>query len=270
MVIAIAAIVLLGGGGGRSSGGSTYSQSLTAGLTPLISANQQLSSTLLALPSNDAHPTGAQTAAQQAQTALTSGQGAVGVLTVPTGSAPLSQQVKQALAEETGYLQVVSAILGSPTAAAATQLVPLASSTTAALVPLDSIISNASSSIGGTNNLVLWAQRQAGNAQRARIQAQNNTLQQAVHSASQSASSGGGGSSPASSSTDCGGGLIAGPDTSCPFAQSVETAYEQAPGAAATVEAYSPVTNQTYAMSCAPAGSGVTCSGGNNASVTFP
>jgi hypothetical protein len=27
---------------------------------------------------------------------------------------------------------------------------------------------------------------------------------------------------------------------------------------------------ETYAMNCAPAGSGITCSGGNNASVTFP
>jgi hypothetical protein len=35
------------------------------------------------------------------------------------------------------------------------------------------------------------------------------------------------------------------------------------------VQAYSPVTGQTYVMSCAPAGSGVTCSGANNASVSW-
>jgi hypothetical protein len=185
---------------------------------------------------------------------------------VPSGSTQLSQQVKQALAEDGGYLQVVSAILGAPSAAAAAQLQPLASSATAALVPIDGVITNASSSVGGTNNLVVWAQAQAANAQRARTQAQNNAVQQAIHNAQSS----GTGAAPAAASTDCGNGLIAGPDTSCPFAENVQSAYDQAQGSVATVEAYSPVTNQTYSMSCAPAGSGVTCTGGNNASVTFP
>ena len=36
-----------------------------------------------------------------------------------------------------------------------------------------------------------------------------------------------------------------------------------------TVQVYSPVTGQTYTMSCSPAGSGVTCSGGNGASVSW-
>ena len=69
--------------------------------------------------------------------------------------------------------------------------------------------------------------------------------------------------------SDCGGGTHAGPNTSCSFAQNVRDAYNQAPGATASVQVYSPVTNQTYTMSCAPAGTGVTCSGGNNASATW-
>lgn len=266
-VIAVVAVVLLSSSGSSSSSStsSAYSQKLAAALSPLITANQQLSSSLTALTTSSS-ASSAQTAVQQDQSALTSAQGAIGILTVPSSSIQLSQSAKQALAEESGYLQAVSGILGSPTAAAATQLQPLASSTTAALVPLDATVANASNSIGGTNNLVLWAQSQASKAQKARFNA-------IAHSQSQSASATSGNSS-ASASTNCGGGLIAGPDTSCPFAQQVENAYEQAPGAstgaAATVEAYSPVTGQTYAMSCAPAGSGVTCNGGNNASVTFP
>jgi hypothetical protein len=76
---------------------------------------------------------------------------------------------------------------------------------------------------------------------------------------------------PASSSgaRDCGGGLHAGPNTSCPFAQNVRDAYDAAPGTTASVRVFSPVTRQTYTMSCAAAGSGVTCSGANNASVTW-
>jgi hypothetical protein len=68
---------------------------------------------------------------------------------------------------------------------------------------------------------------------------------------------------------NCGGGLHAGPNTSCPFAQNVRDAYNAAPGTTASVRVFSPVTGQTYTMSCAPAGSGVTCSGANNASVTW-
>ena len=68
---------------------------------------------------------------------------------------------------------------------------------------------------------------------------------------------------------DCPGGLHAGPNTSCPFAQNVRDAYDSAPGTTASVRVFSPVTGQTYTMSCAAAGSGVTCSGANNASVTW-
>jgi hypothetical protein len=72
-----------------------------------------------------------------------------------------------------------------------------------------------------------------------------------------------------SGGTDCGGGVHAGPNTSCPFARNVRDAYTAAPGTTASVRVFSPVTGQTYTMSCAPAGSGVTCSGANNASVTW-
>ena len=75
--------------------------------------------------------------------------------------------------------------------------------------------------------------------------------------------SGGGGQTP------CGGGLSVGPNTTCAFAENVRSAYgASGPG---TVAVFSPVTNQTYSMTCNnQAKSGVVCTGGNNASVYFP
>lgn len=74
-------------------------------------------------------------------------------------------------------------------------------------------------------------------------------------------------SNPAPSSrTSCGGDLSAGPNTSCPFAESVRASY---PGSGAPFEVYSSVTGQTYTMQCTT-GSPHVCTGGNNASVYFP
>jgi hypothetical protein len=79
--------------------------------------------------------------------------------------------------------------------------------------------------------------------------------------------SAGGGSGGYAGPRSCGGGLSVGPDTTCPFAEEVRSAYEShGPG---VVAAYSPVTGQTYAMSCS-VGSDVVCTGGENASVYFP
>jgi hypothetical protein len=68
--------------------------------------------------------------------------------------------------------------------------------------------------------------------------------------------------------TSCGGGLSVGPNTTCSFAQNVEAAYRSnGPG---TVDVFSPVTNQTYSMTCNNQSSGVVCTGANNATVYFP
>jgi serine/threonine-protein kinase len=73
----------------------------------------------------------------------------------------------------------------------------------------------------------------------------------------------GGGSSSATpvGSIDCGGGLTAGPHTSCAFATNVQQAYDQTSGGDETVTAFSPVTGQSYTESCGPTTSGVTCTG---------
>ena len=73
---------------------------------------------------------------------------------------------------------------------------------------------------------------------------------------------------PVANGTDCGGGVYAGPDTSCPFALNVAANYT---GAGADY-AYSPVTGLDYTMYC-NGGEGaldtVTCTGGDNALVDF-
>lgn len=67
----------------------------------------------------------------------------------------------------------------------------------------------------------------------------------------------------------CGGELTVNSDTSCPFAEAVEKAYyEEVGSGGGTVEAYSPVTEKLYSMSCS--GSPHECVGGNDAVVYFP
>jgi hypothetical protein len=67
---------------------------------------------------------------------------------------------------------------------------------------------------------------------------------------------------------DCGGGVRAGPNTSCPFALNVADEYN-ASGGATRISVYSPTTGETYRMTCSE-GSPNVCTGGNNASVYIP
>jgi hypothetical protein len=71
---------------------------------------------------------------------------------------------------------------------------------------------------------------------------------------------------PISSKADCGNGLTVGPNTSCPFAENVRTAYESS--GSGVLDVYSPTTGQTYRMYCT-SGSPVVCTGGHGASVYF-
>lgn len=74
---------------------------------------------------------------------------------------------------------------------------------------------------------------------------------------------------PAPTRESCGGELEVNSYTTCPFAEDVEEAYFAEVGSGSgSVEAYSPVTHQTYVMYCT--GSPHECSGGNNAAVYFP
>ena len=68
---------------------------------------------------------------------------------------------------------------------------------------------------------------------------------------------------------DCGDGISAGENTSCPFAKNVRKAYFEVPGDSVEVDVFSPVTGQTYTMACVKTEDQVTCRGGNHAVVTF-
>ena len=74
---------------------------------------------------------------------------------------------------------------------------------------------------------------------------------------------------PTGDQQDCGGGVYAGPNTSCQFAQNVRERYFSVPGDSVEIDVYSPVTSKTYTMSCVKSGERVTCRGGNAAVVTF-
>jgi len=75
------------------------------------------------------------------------------------------------------------------------------------------------------------------------------------------------GSATATSGTDCGGGISVNSVTSCTFAGNVRDEYQNS-GGSSVIEVYSPVTKQTYTMTCTGAGPTV-CAGGNGAEVTF-
>lgn len=73
---------------------------------------------------------------------------------------------------------------------------------------------------------------------------------------------------PSGAITSCGGDLMAGPDTSCPFAQNVEQAYDHSSGGAAQVSAFSPETGATYTLQCTDATPHV-CTNSRGAAVYF-
>jgi hypothetical protein len=78
------------------------------------------------------------------------------------------------------------------------------------------------------------------------------------------------GTSSVSTSGNCGGSLSANENTTCGFAENVESAYYSEIGSGSgTVSAYSPTTEQYYSMYCT-AGSPHECTGGNDAAVYFP
>jgi hypothetical protein len=271
--IAVAAVILLTGSSSSNSG-SAYGHQLTGALAPMVSTETALASSLQNLSGSDA--TAAKNADSQAQTALESARGAVSVLSVPSGSSQQSQQVEQALTQLSAYLQALSAALDSPTAADVSQLQTSATSTQSSLIPVAAVTPGVGQAVSsGTQALSSWVSTRTAAA--AAAAAHRRAARRHAQQEQQSATSTGTQTAPTtqappplSGSTSCGGGLTAGPNTSCPFAENVEVAWDDAPGDVATVTAYSPVTNQTYTMSCAPAGDGITCSGADNASLSFP
>lgn len=255
---AAVAVVLLTSGSGDSNG--PFQQKLTQAFAPVAAANAHLSDALGALHGIDV--SSARRAAAAAESATSSAQGALNALTVPSASGTLASQTRQALDREESYLSAVSVALDNPSNPGVSQLQTLSGNLTSALDAAGGPLTGAAQGVAGADTLTAWAQRRA------------HAQQAGSSSAGSSSSASSGGSSSASpgpyaNGRDCGGGLYAGPNTSCDFALNTQAAYNNAPGATATVTVYSPVTGQTYMMNCTPAGNGVTCSGGNGASVSW-
>lgn len=267
--IVVVALVLFVFSSSDDGKDTAYKEQLSTAMRPVINANEKLSSALRAL--RGTNTTLAQRRARDAQEATLTARGAVQTLSVPSGSQQLATNARGTLGREDAYLAAVASALANPASASAAQSQTLASNLTDALNAIAPAKQDWARSVAGADTLTTWAPRavatKARHAAAKRAAARRRAARRNQASGQRSGSS----TAPPSlaGGTDCGGGLHAGPNTSCPFAQNVRDAYNEAPGAHATVRVFSPVTDQTYTMTCAPAGNGVTCSGGNNASATW-
>jgi hypothetical protein len=271
VVAVVVALVLFVFSSSSSNGDNdtAYQQHLSTVMAPVIAANEKLSSALAAL--HGTNPALAERRAKAAQDATLTARGALQSLNVPSGSQQLATNARGTLTREDAYLAAVASALSNPASASASQSQTLASDLTDALNAIAPAPQDWARSITGADTLTTWAPRAV--ATKARHAAAKRAAARRS-AARRNQTSGQSSSAPAAApslarSTDCGGGLHAGPNTSCPFAANVRDAYNEAPGSRATVRVYSPVTDQTYTMTCSPAGNGVTCSGGNNASVAW-
>ena len=235
----------------QTSPAIAYQSQVVKALTPLVTANQSLSTTLVALDGSKQATNHAKTAATQAATAISSARGGISVLTAPTGAGDLPGQVQQVITTDNGYLQAVGSTLQSPTVSGASQLDGLATGAQSAFDGISNVIPAASSSVTGSGNLGNWA-RGAARAHKPKAQSSSSSSS-STPQATPAPTPAPAPAPAAPSGTDCGGGLIAGTATSCPFAVNVRTAWDDAPGETATVDAFSPVTGRSYIENCGPA-----------------
>ena len=256
---AIAAFVLLSGSGGDDEQ-VAYREKVAGTFGPVLGANQKLSDELSRL--RGTKRLRARLAVRRAQQATTSAAGALGALSVPEGSEKLATDARQVLDRERAYLSAVSAVLRNPSSSSRGQLETLESNLTTALSEAGPSVAGTEQTVSGAARLTAWAPRAAA----AIKDGKGGTPAPPQSGGTPSAPPA---TNPYSNGRSCGGGLYAGPNTSCEFAENVRDAYYEAPGATATVRVFSPATGLTYTMNCAPSGTGITCSGGNNASVTF-
>jgi hypothetical protein len=259
---------------------TVYQQKLSSTLTPVVAANQTLSASLQSLDGSKASIHNSKTATTNAQQALTAANGAVAIITVPSSSTQLSQQAKQALTQENGYLQSVSTTLGDPTGNTTASVQPLASATSSAFVPLASVAPRGSASIYGVDNILAWSQgaTAAANRNAPRAVVNNNTtvVNPPVVVTPPSSS---GGAPNSGSMRFCDQNIQADSiSTSCQLAENTFVAYWNSGSldsgwGDATVTAFSPVTNQSYSMSCTTDQVTVNCfgtAGSSTLRVGFP
>jgi hypothetical protein len=278
--IAVVLIVLLSSSSGRSAD-SAYRQKLRGALAPVLAGNRSLASQLQSLSGTQTQA--ARSAISQAQSAVASARGALGVLTVPAASRQLAQEATLALTQESGYLEAVSATVSHPTTDTA-QAQTLASTTQTAL---DGVAPDAGQSIGGTAQLAAWSSAQAAAATRAaaatehkatqRIaqQAATRAAQQAATRAAQQAASSvapSGVAGPGYGGQDlpvqCGSGVAGTAGTTCTFVENAFYEYWSATGGdatqAATISVWSALGQQWYPLTCSSGDGVVDCTGTNS------
>jgi hypothetical protein len=267
--VALALTVFSGGSDGKTA---AYRDKVSTVMAPVITANKQLSTSLASLHGTTTATAGRKVAA--AQSATIAARGGLAALTVPSGAQQTALNARQTLTREAAYLDAVKAALDVPATDSAAQTQTLAANLTGALDTIAPPGEDWSQSVTGSDVLTTWAPKAAARIRARRIAAAHKRAARARRQrAAASSGSRAATSAPAtpapSSGSDCGGGIHAGPNTSCAFALNVKRAWLEAPGSTNTVRVYSPVTGETYTMNCAPAGGGITCSGANNASVTW-
>ncbi|HEU4656356.1 MAG TPA: hypothetical protein VFR97_02470 [Capillimicrobium sp.] len=243
---------------------SDYQQRVAQIMAPVIDANERLSNRLAALRGRRAR--GARAAVHATREATLAAQGGLAALTVPDDQQQASTNARGTLTREEAYLAAVDAALSNPASGSADQTQTLAANLTDALNAISPPGENWAASVTGAARLTTWAARIEHKRDRRHQQRQDDDDSDSSSSAAQAAAPPTG----PVTGTDCGNGIVAGPNTTCPFARNVRDAYYDAPGSVTTVDVWSPVTQRTYTMTCAPAGTGISCAGGNSASVSFP
>jgi hypothetical protein len=274
-VLGLLVLVLVSGGSSsKPDPAIAYRQKVAGAFGPVLGANRQAADALSALHGRNpsaARAADARVAVRRAQQAVTLATGAVGAMSVPAAADQLARDARQALVAESNYYAEVAGVLERPATTSTTAIAPLASNLTSALTVAGPSVAGTQPTVSGSDRLISWARairvrhdarvrrpRSSGGASRPSSPAPASAPAPVQPTLA-----------PSANTRSCGGGVFANSVTSCPFALLVRQAWGEAPGTTNTLRVFSPVTGQVYTMSCAPSGSAITCSGGNNASVTF-
>jgi hypothetical protein len=245
----------------------TYTAAVQETLAPVAESDGQVKSALMALDGPDR--SSARAAVGSAQDTVDDARSGLGDLETPDGAEATLGDARQVLSREVAYLSAVDRVLKDPGNSSARNQVPtLESALSNALEDAEPAEEDWAGEVGGGVELVSWANSRVRARERAAAQARERQREQEAEDAANRAAAAASAAA-ASAPSDCGGGVSAGPNTSCAFALNVRDAYYDVPGSSTTVNVYSPTTSQTYSMYCTPVGGQVRCTGGNNSSVTF-
>jgi hypothetical protein len=248
--IVVAVLVLSGG----DDNDVAYKEKVATAFGPVLGANQEVSDALGKLQGTKTQD--GISAVRRAQQATTMASGALSALSAPSGSEDLASKAREVIVRENAYLPAVGAVLANPASASRNEIQSLESNLVSALSAAGPAVAGPTQTVSGADALSRWAPKAEASLKK---KAKKRKPKQPAPPKS----------NPYASGRNCGGSLYAGPATSCEFAENVRIAWLAAPGLTNSVQVFSPVTHQTYTMDCAPSGNGITCSGGNNASVTF-